>query len=148
MALTLIVAMAAPAVATPPSEVGIAVESSLTGNPSPFFASGAAVDDGVVCSTGTVIDEFGKVTGFTRNGFNFQGIKHFMCDDGSGEFRVNLQARIDFRRGVTFHWNVLSGIGEYENLHGAGDGIGIGGVPCGDPDLCVLDLYDGGLHID
>jgi len=148
MALTLIVALAAPAVATPPSEVGIEVESSLTGDPGPFAASGPAVDDGVVCPAGIVFDESGKVTGFSPNGFNFQGIKHFVCDDGSGEFRVNLQARIDFRKGVTFHWNVLSGIGAYEDLHGAGDGIGLGGVPCGDPDLCVLDLYDGGLHID
>ena len=61
---------------------------------------------------------------------------------------MNLQARIDYRRGVSFSWNVLRGTGDYVDLHGAGSGIGIGGVPCGDPDLCVLDLYDGGLHLD
>ena len=140
--------LALPAAATPPSDVNIAVESSLVGDPSPFSASGPAVDDGVICGEGEVLDATGKVTGFSPTGFNYQGIKHFICEDGSGEFFVNLQARIDFRTGITFNWNVLSGIGEYEDLHGAGSGIGLGGVPCGDPDLCVLDLYEGGFHID
>lgn len=134
--------------ATPPSDVNIAVETSNLGGSSPFAANGPAVDDGVVCSEGSVVDASGKVTGFSPNGFNFQGIKHFTCDDGSGEFFVNLQARIDFRKGITFQWNVLSGTGSYEDLHGAGSGFGIAGVPCGDPNDCVLDIYGGGLHIN
>lgn len=144
----LIVVMAAPAGATPPSGVSIEVETSFSGDPAPFVASGPAVDDGLICSTGTVVDAEGKVTGFSNNGYNFQGIKHFTCADGSGEFDVNLQARIDYTDGVTFNWNVISGIEEYEDLHGAGHGVGIPGVPCGDPYECVLDVYDGGLHID
>ena len=136
--------LALPAAATPPSGVNIGVESSTIGGPGPFVASGPAVDDGVICDTGTVVDESPKVTGFSPNGFNFQGIKHFICDDGSGEFFVNLQARIDFRKGTTFNWNVLSGTGEYEDLHGAGSGVGLDA--CG-PD-CVFDVYDGGMHID
>jgi hypothetical protein len=110
--------------------------------------SGQAVDDGLICDEGLVTDASGKVTGFSPNGFNFQGIKQFTCADGTGEVLVNIQARIDFRKGITFHWNVLGGIGGYKDLHGAGSGIGISGVPCGDPDLCTLDVYDGGLHID
>lgn len=147
-ALALLMALALPATATTPSDVEFLVESSLTGDPGPFTASGPAVDDGLVCATGTVYDAAGMVKGFSPTGFNFHGIKHFMCDDGSGEFFVNLQARIDFKRGVSFNWNVLSGTGAYEDIHGAGSGIGLGGVPCGDPELCVLDIYDGGLHID
>ncbi len=147
-AMALLVALALPATATAPSDVAIEVESSLLGDPGPFTASGPAVDEGLVCDTGIVVDAAGKVTGASPTGFNFQGIKHFTCDDGSGEFFVNLQARIDFRKGVTFNWNVLSGTGAYEDLHGAGSGIGLGGVPCGNPDECVLDIYDGGLHID
>jgi hypothetical protein len=84
------------------------------------------------------------VTGSSPNGFNWQGIKHFTCDDGSGEFYVNLQARIDFRKGTTFHWNVLRGTGDYEDLHGAGSGVGL---PFCGPN-CVLDVYDGRIHID
>ncbi len=72
------------------------------------------------------------------------GIKHFICEDGFGEFFVNLQTHIDFRKGVTFNWNVLSGTLAYEDLHGAGSGVGLD--LCG-PD-CVFDVYEGGLHID
>ena len=146
--LTLLLTMAAPVGATPLSEVYIEVETSFLGAPSPFVASGPAVDDGLICETGDVVEDSSKVTGFSSNGFNAQVIKHFICDDGSGEFLVNLQARIDFRKGVSFNWNVISGTGDYENLHGAGSGSGTGGVPCGDPNLCILDLYDGGLHMD
>lgn len=148
VALMVLALAVVPAGATPPADVEIAVESSLLGDPGPFMASGPAVDDGVVCAEGIVVDASGQVNGFSPNGFNFQGVKHFICDDGSGEFFVNLQARIDFRKGTTFNWNVLSGTGGYESLHGAGGGLGIPGVPCGDPNVCILDLYDGGLHID
>ena len=143
-AATLVMAFALPAGATPPAAVDIAVETSLVGGVSPFVASGPAVDNGIICSSGSVVDASGKVTGASPTGFNFQGVKHFTCDDLSGEFFVNLQARIDFRKGVTFQWNVLSGTGSYENLHGAGSGDGL--PACG-PD-CVLDVYSGGLHLD
>jgi hypothetical protein len=138
------VTLVLPAAATPPSDVGFEVETSLLGAPSPFVATGPAVDAGLMCDEGTVHDNSGNLTGFSPRGFNFQGIKHFICDDGSGQFLVNLEARIDFRKGVTFNWNVLSGTGDYEDLHGAGTGVGL--PDCG-PD-CVLDVYDGGLHID
>ena len=147
LAITVMMVLALPAGATSPSEVDIAVETQF-GPPGPFSASGPAVDDGVVCAEGIVVDASGKVTGFSPNGFNFQGVKHFICEDGSGEFFVNLQARIDFRKGTTFQWNVLRGTGDYEDLHGAGSGFGIPGVPCGNPENCVLDVYNGGLHVD
>ena len=140
----LTLALALPAGATKPTGVDIAVETSLLGDPSTFVASGPAVDDGLICSDGDIVDESGKVTGFSRNGFNFQGVKHFTCADGTGEFFVNLQARIDFRKGTTFRWNVLRGTGDYEDLHGAGRGVGL--ELCGEN--CVLDLYEGGLHVD
>ncbi len=136
--------LAVPVGATPPAEVHIEVATSLLGDPSPFVASGPAVDHGLLCATGIVVDASGKVSGNSPRGFNFQGVKHFMCDDGSGEFFVNLQARIDFRKGVTFNWNVLRGTGDYQRLHGAGSGDGL---PLCGPD-CVLDVYHGGIHVD
>ena len=148
-AVTLLLLMlpVGPADATPPTDVSIEVETDLVANdPSPFIASGPAVDDGLVCVEGTVVNASAKTTGFSPNGFNFHGVKHFTCDDGSGEFFVNLQARIDFRTGVTFNWNVLRGTGDYVDLHGAGSGVGL--PLCGDPAVCILDIYDGGLHID
>jgi hypothetical protein len=133
--------------ATPPTDVNIEVETFLTGDPGPFVASGPAVDIGLMCGEGAVVDDSGKVTGSSRRGFNFHGVKRFSCDDGSGDFFVRIQARIDFTKGTTFNWIVLGGTGDYEDLHGAGSGIGLPGVPCGDPLLCVLDIYIGGLHI-
>jgi hypothetical protein len=105
----------------------------------------------MVCDSGIVVNASGKAVGFSSNGFNFQGIKHFTCDDGSGEFFVNLQARIFFPFfdliPTKFQWNVVDGTGDYEDLHGAGRGTGFGGLPCNTFD-CVLDVYDGRLHID
>lgn len=150
IAVAVMLAWAVPAGATPPSGVQFDVETSLVGEnpPAPFTATGPAVDDGLVCEAGTVVNASGKATGFSPNGFNFQGIKHFTCDDGSGEFFVNLQARIFFDfTPVKFQWNVVGGTGDYVDLHGAGNGQGFGGEPCRTFD-CVLDVYDGGLHID
>ncbi len=129
--------------ATTPDRVEIAV-TTYFGDPSPFVATGPAVDQGLICAAGIVVEDFGQATGFSQNGFNFQGVKHFICADGSGEFFVNLQARIDYSRGTTFNWNVLSGTGDYEDLHGVGSGIGLD--ICG-PE-CVFDVYDGEVHID
>ena len=134
----LIVVTVLPAGATPPNGVVFEVETVIPGNdPSPFTVSGPAVTHGLVCDKGTVVNATSKVTGFSPNGFNFQGIKHFICDDGSGEFFVNVQARIDFRKGTTCNWNVLSGTGDYEDLHGAGSGIGL--EICGP--FCILDIF-------
>ena len=147
VAITVMFALAVPAGATPPSEVDyIEVENDLVifGGPNPFVASGPAVTDGLICDAGVVFDVSAKATGISPTGFNFQGVKLFRCDDGSGEFFVNLQARIDFRKGTTFNWNVLSGIGAYQDLHGVGNGVGL--PLCGDD--CVLDVYEGGFHID
>jgi hypothetical protein len=144
MMLLLVLSVASVGAASPPSDVNFEVETSLLGAPSPFQASGPAVDDGLICEEGTVVDASSKEIGFSQNGFNFQGIKQFTCDDGTGEFLVNLQARNDFRMGITFNWNVISGTGDYEDLHGAGSGIGLD--TCGLD--CVLDIYEGGLHID
>ena len=140
----LLILSVASAGATTPVGVQIEVETSILGDPSPFTASGPAVDDGLICNTGIVVEDSSKATGFSPNGFNFQGVKHFTCDDGSGEFFVNLQARIDFMRGTTFNWNVLSGTGAYKNLHGSGGGVGLD--ICGPG--CVLDVYDGRVHQD
>ena len=57
LAAAFILILALPALATPPADVHIDVETSLFGDPSPFAASGAAVDEGLLCGAGTVVDE-------------------------------------------------------------------------------------------
>lgn len=146
IAALLVVGTLAPAGATPPLDVEFVVEEDLLGAPAPFVASGPAVDVGLICDTGIVVEDSGRVTRPSPAGFNWLGIKNFTCDDGSGEFFVHMQARIKPGEGTTFHWVVVGGTGEYERLHGAGNGLGIYGIPCSDPDLCILDIYDGRLH--
>jgi hypothetical protein len=146
MAALLLVVWMAPAGATQPSDVTIEVEEDFIGSPAPFQASGPAVDDGLICETGTVVETSAMVTGISPNGFNWLGIKHFTCDDFSGEFFVRMQAKVELDGGSTFRWAIVDGTGDYAGLHGSGSGVGLSGVPCGDPDLCILDVYEGGLH--
>jgi hypothetical protein len=129
--------------ATPPLDVGFQVETVVPDEGptyGPFVASGAAVDDGTMCPTGTTVDLTAAVSE-TPQGVNIGVVKRFTCDDGSGDFDVKLQVRID-RKGDNFSWVVLGGTGEYQRLHGTGSGFGIP-FPGG-----VLDLYDGQLHVD
>lgn len=147
-ALLLVMLPVAPVGATPPSGVQIEVTTTLPAEgPSfgPFTATGPAVDAGLMCSSGDTVDVFGKAAGFqSERGFNLQVLKLFTCDDEPfGEFLVKLQVRID-AKGVSFSWNAFGGTGAYENLHGAGTGVGL--PTCGED--CVFDVYDGKVHID
>ena len=130
--------------AGPPLDVTFEVPTTISEEGptfGPFTASGAAVDVGDMCPSGDTIDLFGRSSGGTPQGVNFQVVKLFTCDDGSGSFVVKLQVRID-RKGDNFQWVVLDGSGAYERLHGVGDGVGFP-TPDG-----VFDVYQGRLHID
>lgn len=131
--------------ATPPTDVVFEVETTIPGDGpafGPFTASGPAVDAGLMCPSGDTVDLIGKFAGTqSPTGFNILVVKVFTCDDGSGDFVVKMQVRFD-RKGDNFRWVVMDGTGEYERLHGTGDGSGFpftGGV---------FDVFSGGLHID
>lgn len=150
-ALVVVLALAATGslvwAASPPVDVHFEVLTTIPPGggptPGPFTATGPAVDEGIVCPDGVTTDVFGKASGFQSQtgGVNIQVVKLFMCDDGSGEFLVKLQVRID-KKGDNFNWNILGGTGDYEKLHGTGKGIGLP-IPDG-----VLDVYEGAAHID
>lgn len=106
----------------------------------PFVATGPAVNDGIVCASGDVLDVSSKFAGFTDFGFNIQVQKEFTCDDDSGSFFMKLQVRID-HKGDNFNWVIAGGTGDYERLHGAGSGVGINPQP-----TTIDDIYDGKLH--
>jgi hypothetical protein len=143
--LLLVLSVAPGAASTPPSAVEFEVETTIpTEGPSfgPFTATGPAVDAGLLCNSGDTIDVFGKGSGFQSGiGWNAQVVKLFTCDDGSGEFFVKLQVRIDWQ-GDNFRWTIVGGSGAYEKLRGTGEGIGLP-MPDG-----ILDVYDGAVHID
>lgn len=147
LTLLLVLSVASVGAATPPSDVQIEADIDFAGGAGsafgPFVAMGPAVDEGLICPNGEAVTVSSKVSGDEGNtGFNVQVIYSFTCDDGSGEFYVKLQVRID-QKGDNFNWVVLGGNGEYEKLHGTGSGIGL---PLGDEQ--VLDIYDGKVHID
>lgn len=106
-----------PAAAAPPQATTFTVVEQF--DP----ASGVFTSDGsVVCASGTTSNNtFGS--GFQSDrGVIFHVRKTITCDDGSGTFILQLQARAGFNVGdMTFGpWVVLSGTGDYTNLHGRG----------------------------
>lgn len=145
VAAFLLIAGAAPAGATPPSNVDIEADSLFAGTGT-FTATGAAVDDGVICATGDTLDVFSKASGNGNKGYNLQVIKMFTCDDDSGSFLVKLQVKVFFAGPLlsSFNWVVKGGDGAYTDLHGSGNGVGL------PPNFGfdILDVYTGGMHID
>jgi hypothetical protein len=109
----------------------------------PFTASGPAVDAGLMCPAGDTIDVASGVAGYrSPAGVNFRVVKHFTCTDGSGEFWVKLQVRID-SKGDNFVWVIVDGTDAYSRLRGTGWGYGLPIIENG-----VFDVYDGRVHVD
>jgi hypothetical protein len=141
----------APVAATPPSDVEIVVETDcvpLGLCEGPFVATGPAVDAGLVCSSGWEQDlmERGYGTG-SRSGrlVNLHIIKQFTCDDGSGQFTLDLQVHIDFDPFVDVgNWTILRGDQAYSKLHGRGTLVGL--PPQGE--YTILDIFSGKVHVD
>jgi hypothetical protein len=133
--------------AAPRLDAHIKVRTTLPAGPDvfdQFFASGPAVDAGLLCSTGHVstspVDWSAPLGGGTFAILSM--IKYFVCDDGSGTFDVELRVRCDLLTGNTSgRWSVVAGTGNYANLTGYG---GLLGIYRGS-DNTVLDVYDGKL---
>ena len=135
----MLVTLAVPGGATPPTETEIENPIVFGEDPTDFTATG-----GVVCSEGSVETVHFKAAGGGPTGVNFQLIQKFTCDDESGEFFVKLQVRLSFETfTTTFNWNVVGGTDAYVGLHGSGRGFS---TLCG-PD-CIIDHYRGGFHIN
>ena len=106
--------------------------------------SGVFTSDGsIVCASGTTSNEtFGS--GFQSDrGVIFHVRKTITCDDGSGSFTLQLQARAGFNVGdmTSGPWVVLRGTGDYATLRGQGTVTGTF-TPGG-----VIDAYTGWLML-
>jgi hypothetical protein len=111
-----------------------------------FTATGSAVDSGLVCASGTVVDT-GIVFGGFQSGRSAQILvrKTFTCADGSGTFFVKIQVHLDFETETeSFTWVVLGGTGDYESLRGSGDGSTVSDGS--DPQTGNFNTYTGFLH--
>jgi hypothetical protein len=138
--------VAAPAMAMKPLAVHIEVAEDTVGPiADDFYASGSAVDAGLMCSSGTVIDLPGAwASGPPSGTFTIlHTSKHFECDDGSGTFDVRMVVRLDLTSGgTTANWIVIGGTGAYSTLKGNGNLVGIPGGT----GAIIDDYYDGKLH--
>ncbi len=91
----------------------------------PFTASGPAVDDGIVCASGTVVDLDIKTKTFRPLYKRLWITKRFYCGDASGTFDVDMVVRLHEITGfTTAHWKVVDGTGDYVKLHGNGKLVG------------------------
>ena len=143
VALVLVLLTSFPATAASQShEVTIEVEN-IFGQDAFFFAHGPAVDAGLICTNGMVYDARLIVAGPPdADRLNFHVTKQFVCDDGSGEFFINLMAHVVFDPyNNTGPWNILTGSGAYATLHGRGM---LKGTPI---EGGVYDVYTGWVSV-
>ena len=143
LATTILAVSALPVFAAPPQDIHIEVLETFAPD-EPFVASGNAVADGLICSSGTVNDESVSISGPPAGTFRILHVlKRFTCGDGSGTFDVKMTVYLDLTTNeTTANWKVQAGTGAYAGLHGNGSLIGIPQVP----GVSILDLYDGAVH--
>ena len=131
-------------IAAPPRDIHIEVDEILGTSGENFKAEGSAVDDGILCASGTV-DDINIVTSGSQNGkfLTLHVLKKFICDDLSGTFDVQLVVKLNLTtRNTTANWKVLSGTGHYTQLKGHGSLVGT----TFDPGVSIYDVYDGKIH--
>ena len=142
----LLLALPGSAIASASYPVTIVVQTDFGQLNNPFSATGEAVDEGLICPSGTVHD--GKYVAACRkdgSGCNFRIEKVFACDEVESFSYSNLQAHVIF---VPYNdvgtWTILHGWGDYPRIHGHGTLEGMvwdGGVE-------VTDTYIGLIHED
>ena len=132
--------------AAPPLALHIeVVEFTIGPTPDTFYASGPAVDDGLVCGTGAVSDVGGTSHGNPNGPFKtFKVLKHFICGDGSGTFDIEMNVKLDnVSHETTAQWKIVGGTDDYAQLKGNGLLIG---TPEVEPGSIITDFYDGKVH--
>ncbi len=93
-------------------------------NTGTFNATGQAVEMGLVCQHGTVVDLEVVDSGAIGRGSltDFTVPKQFSCDDGSGSFVLELRVHVETPGIESLQWQILRGTGAYADLQGAGTG--------------------------
>jgi hypothetical protein len=133
-----------PAAAATPQAVTIVAHMSKQGYGT-FEASGDAVDGGLVCERGTVLDTDAVVGGYqSGQKVQVQSRKALTCTDerwvpdGSGTFFVKIQIHVVFGGDEPFRWVIQGGTGDYAGLQGSGVG-----VTADNTDVSNTNIYDG-----
>lgn len=142
--VAVLVIFVVPVMAAPPQFVHIEALEYINTNGEAFKITGSAVDAGIVCPEGTTDDISIQTSGPTEGAFrNLNILKRFTCDDTSGTFELMLNVRLDLTTHETIaQWRVVSGTGDYTNLHGRGYLVG---TPV-NPGISIFDVYDGTMN--
>src|SRR5215207_5586042 len=118
-ALFVVAAGTLTALAAPQQVLTFTVETDFAVDTGLFSSDGS-----IVCASGTTADSDFHANGFeSERGITFHDRKTISCDDGSGTFELSIQARTGFNvgdDGTVGSWVVVSGTGDYVNLHGRG----------------------------
>ncbi len=144
LALLMVAVSVTVAGAIPPLDLHIEVDEVIATSGETFYASGDAVDEGVVCATGSVDELSTVVSGAPGGSFSILHIlKRFYCADASGTFDVRLVVKLDnVTHYTTASWKIVDGTGVYASLNGNGS---LAGTPI-DPGVSIHDVYDGQVH--
>jgi hypothetical protein len=134
--LGLLASVGAPTVMAAPAVTTITIDVNFSGQE--LFTSG-----GLICPSGVAVTDPFMGAGGGRQGrgaFTFHLIKTLTCDDGSGWFRIKVEAGTSpTSSGTVGGFSVVDGTGAYASLHGAGSLQGTF-TPTG-----ILDVYTGRL---
>lgn len=141
--------MATPAAASTPADVTIVAimqpqsEDPIAPYAGTFEASGPAVDAGILCANGVVEDIANPAVGWQSDQvINLYVHKHFVCNDGSGTFEMDMHVLIA-PKGVTARWIITAGDGLYARLFGSGRL-----TATWLSENMLEDMYFGNLHIE
>lgn len=137
----------APATATPPTDVTFEYDFFFEPEPfGEFEATGSAVNDGLMCPSGTLEEVLFRQSHF---GKNVTPVDRFICHEGGGfgpgdSFVMKVQVHIDFPD-IIGTWVIKNGTGAFEDIHGRGttDGNFIF-----DPAFGVHEARSGKMHLD
>ena len=137
-AIAVVAALAVPVAAAAPQQLTIVAHMSKQGMGT-FEATGAAVDAGLVCAAGTVLDTGGVFGGYqSGQKVQVQSRKELTCADGSGTILVKIQIHVVFGGDEPFGWVIQGGTGAYAGLAGSGSG-----VTSENTDVSNVNTYDG-----
>ena len=124
-----------------PQSLHIEVSDLISSDGDTFNASGPAVNNTIICPSGTVSDVNVSQSGSTQGAFsNYDVLKKFDCADGSGTFEIELKVKLENATGnTTASWQLANGTGNYANLSGEGTLVGTAIVQ----GTSIFDVYDG-----
>jgi len=126
-----------------PSDVLIVSTMALSTGTGTFMATGPAVDNGLICPDGDVVDLSIRANGWQGNKVLLLFVeKQFICEDGSGSIFMNMNVHlVNSTPGTTATWRITSGSDTYEKIGGVGS---LTGYPT-DPDT-IVDIYQGKIQ--